>query len=680
MFPVKLRLLFLTILVLLCFYNAAGYSQSSDASLQRIDTVRGKYGHKIGASNKPDTTSTSVVTEATTRSKMRQDSLFKHRDSTRVSYFHSNFEKLGKLILITNDTAIEGFQNYDPLFKNDRFFCTLGNIGQSYRSLTPIPWFTDSGFDYGIHSFDCYLYQNDSVKYYKVDKTYTELTYIQGAKKEQNFHAIFSRNLYRSLNLGFDLRVTNAPGAYTRQRTNHINFALTSQFFTKNKRYGVIANFTINRIRNYENGGIISDSLFINNIETNRLVIPVNLHSAENRIRETGFFMKHYFDLTRHQSNSKDTVLDNSAGFDLGRLSYSFQYNRQIQNFIDSQSDSGFFPPPVLDFEKTFDSVTIKQITNMLIWSNPSFKIGMKPRIFQIEAGIKQQYTEVDLYGIRNTFFQYIPHAAISFTPFESLKLTATSDYVVGDYNEGDFHLQAKLISILGKIKRNGGIISITACILSQQPGWFYAHYLGNNFQWDTTWQKQSLIFTGFSYSLKYFETGFDISRINNFIYLDSTSKPGQLTQEFGHIRVYFNTNADFWRFKLNMRLIYQTVQGTNVLRLPVFMGNVTIYYTQPLFNGAATLQPGLNFFYNTSYYADSYNPAIRSFYIQDSKEIGNYLYMDFFINMKIQRARFFVTYTHFNAGLMGRDYYTTPDYPMPDGAFKFGIAWRFHD
>ncbi|MEI6436373.1 MAG: putative porin [Bacteroidota bacterium] len=680
MFPVNLRFLFIQILVIFCFFNVVGYSQSSDTSSIRIDTVRSKSIRQKSSSKKSDSLALSFETEATSQSKLRKDSLFKHRDSTRVSYFHSNFEKLGKLILITNDTAIEGFQNYDPLFHNNSFFCTLGNIGQNYRTLTPVPWLTNSGFDYGIHSFDAYLYQNDSVKYYKVDKTYTELTYIQGAKKEQNFHAIFSRNLYRSLNLGFDLRVTNAPGAYSRQRTNHINFVLTSQFFTKNKRYGVIANFTINRIRNYENGGIKSDSLFVNNIETNRLVIPVNLLSAENRIREVGFFMKHYFDLTRHQSNSKDTVSGNSPGFDLGRLSYSFQYNRQIQNFIDNQPDSGFFPPPVLDSVISFDSVTIKQITNILTWSNPSFKIGMKPRIFQIEAGIKQQYTEVDLYGVRNSFHQYIPQAGISFTPFESLKLFATGDYVVGDYNEGDFHLQAKLISILGKAKKNGGIISITGCILSQQPGWFYAHYLGNNFQWDTTWQKQSLISTGFSYSLKYFETGFDISRIKNFIYLDSTSKPRQLTQEFGHFRVYFNTNADLWQFKLKMRLIYQTVQGTTVLRLPVFMGNVTIYYTQPLFHGAATLQPGLNFFYNTSYYADNYNPAIRSFYIQDNKEIGNYLYMDFFINMKIQRARFFVTYTHFNAGFMGRDYYTTPDYPMPDGAFKFGIAWRFHD
>jgi hypothetical protein len=72
--------------------------------------------------------------------------------------------------------------------------------------------------------------------------------------------------------------------------------------------------------------------------------------------------------------------------------------------------------------------------------------------------------------------------------------------------------------------------------------------------------------------------------------------------------------------------------------------------------------------------------PATRSFYLQNIRETGNYLYMDVFINLKVQRARFFVMYSHFNASFMGRSYYMVPHYPMPDGAFKFGVSWRFHD
>ena len=608
------------------------------------------------------------------------DTLNKKPDSSRVSFFYNDFEKLGTLRLHPNDTALTGFQDYDPLFKNHHFYALLGNIGLNTRSLLPFPQNQNSGFDYGIHTSDPYLYQNDSVHYFKVTKTFTELTYIQGPKKEQNFRAIFSRNIYRSLNLGFDFRVRTAPGAYNRQKTNHINFVLTAQFFTKDKRYGVIANFTINRLRNYENGGIKYDSLFEQNLYTNRLVIPVNLPSATNRVRESGVYMKHYFDLTRHPRNEKDTTFKNRHRVELGRITYSFQYNRQIFNYIDNQPDSGFFPPPIYDTVLTVDSIVNMKIVNDITWSNPAFNLQQKPRVFRLEAGIRQLYTELFLRDKRNYFLQFIPHAAIDFNPFSSLRLEAQGDYVIGDYNEGDFNLKVKLRTILGKPGKNIGAISLTGSYSYQQPGWFYEHYNGNNYQWDTTWQKQGVIAAGFSYSYKFLETGFNLSRINHYVYLDSSSRPQQFQDQFALLTIYFNGNINLWRFTLKPQLVYQTVQGTNLLRLPAFMGNMAVYYNQNLFHGAALLQPGMNFYYNTSYYADQYNPALRSFHLQDQREIGNYLYMDVFINLKIQRARFFVMYSHFNASFMGRTYYLTPTYPMQDGAFKFGITWRFHD
>jgi hypothetical protein len=142
----------------------------------------------------------------------------------------------------------------------------------------------------------------------------------------------------------------------------------------------------------------------------------------------------------------------------------------------------------------------------------------------------------------------------------------------------------------------------------------------------------------------------------------------------------YLNGEVNLWRIKLKGQFAYQTIQGANVLRLPSFLGNLAIYYTQPLFHGAATFQPGVSVFYNTFYFGNSYMPAIRSFYLQDKQQTGNYPYMDVFINLKIQRARIFVMYSHFNASLMGRTYFMVPDYPMQDAAFKFGVSWNFHD
>jgi hypothetical protein len=608
------------------------------------------------------------------------DTLNIKKDSTRVSFFYNDVERYGILKLHPADTIIDGIQNYDPRVKHSRFSASLGNFGQNYRNLLPYPFLRYSGFDYGVHTFDCYLYQNDSVRYYKVLKTFTELEYVQGAKKEIFFHAKFSRNIYRSFNLGFDFRVMNAPGYYYRQKTNQINFYLTAQYFTKDKRYGVISNLLLNRLTNFENGGIKYDTIFEQNLETNRQLYEVNLGYARNRIRESGFYMKHYFNLSRHSKNANDTTFLSHRHVELGRISYSFEFNRQIQNYIDDKPVSGFYTNIYLDSLNTYDSLTVKKIVNEVIWTNPSFKPDKTLRLLQLEAHLKQQYIEVALHDEKKYFLQYIPAAGISFNPFATLHLDAYGDYVFGDYNEGDVSFRVNLNQTLGGTKRNAGIITLKGYYAIQKPGWFYEHFNGNNFRWDTAWKKQSLISGCFDYTFKRLSTGISISRINHFVYLDTAALPRQFNNEFGYIYAYLNGELNVWRFRFKGQFAYQTIQGTNFLRLPALLGNITIYFIQDLFHKAATLQPGLNFFYNTLYFGNGYMPATRSFYLQDKKQIGNYLYMDVFINVKIQRARLFIMYSHFNAAFMNKTYYMVPNYPMPDAAFKFGVTWRFFD
>jgi hypothetical protein len=431
-----------------------------------------------------------------------------------------------------------------------------------------------------------------------------------------------------------------------------------------------------------ENGGIKYDSIFEQNLEKNRQIFDINLKEAANQIRETGFCMKHYLDLSSHPKNSKDTAYLSKKHFELGKLAYTFQYNRQVQHFMDNSPKSGFYPAIILDSLVTNDSITVNRVINELSWSNPSFRTDKRYRLLQLEAHIKQQYIEVTDHIHQNYFIQYVPSAAILFHPFSSLLLTAVGDYVFGDYNDGDVSLRVNLSQTLGNpVKRNGGTITLKGNYSYQKPAWFLEHYLGNHSRWDTVWQKQSLVTGCFEYAYRNMVTaGVSISRIDHYVYLDSTINPAQYNKEFGYIYGYLNTNIDIWRFRFAGQFAYQSVQGATILRLPVFLGNLTIYYTQPLFHGAATLQPGLNFNYNTAYYANNYMPAIQSYYLQHKKEVGDYLYIDFFINIKIQRARFFLEYSHLNASFMGRNYYTVPLYPMQDAAFHFGIAWRFHD
>ena len=600
-------------------------------------------------------------------------------DSTIAYYFNNNFDLYGRLNIKTVDTSILNSHKYDPADRSYNLRATLGNIGSASRSVIPYPFHSTPGFDYGIHALDPWLFQNDSVKYYKVQKTYTDIKYVQGAKKEIFFKAAFSRNLYKSLNIGFDFRVLSSTGFYQRQLNNTVNFVLTAQYFTPDRRYAVIANMILNRVKNQENGGLEYDSLFTQDLEENRFNIPVNLQSAQNRVRETGVYVKNYFTLT-FRGKTGDTTRPPRKELNLGRLVYSFQYNRQIHHFQDTDPVGDFYPTYYYDSTLTNDSLQAKRFINEIGWTNPAKKAGKEFKTLLIDLRLRHQYIELyDIEGI-NYLVQWTPLAGLAFQPYYGLRLEAAAAYVMGDYNDGDVGIRADMGVKTGNRQSKSGTLHILGVYALQEPSWFMHRYYGNHFRWDTAFDKQGIITWGGYYDWRFLNAGATISRINHYAYLGTSATPEQLTDEIGYFMAWLRFNIPVWRFNFEGRFAYQDVSGTEALQVPAFTGNLTASFVQPLFKGAATIEPGVNLYYNTAYYANQYMPDIRSFYLQFDQKIGNYLYMDVFLNVKIQRARIFLMYSHFNAGWMGNDYFTTPTYPMPDAAFRFGVTWRFHD
>ena len=96
-------------------------------------------------------------------------------------------------------------------------------------------------------------------------------------EKEQNFYLVFSRELFRGFSIGIDLGIVQSPGAYQNSKSDNNKVFFTAQYFTRNKRYGIIANYLRNKIEVEENGGITNDSTFEYNLESDRAIIPVNL-------------------------------------------------------------------------------------------------------------------------------------------------------------------------------------------------------------------------------------------------------------------------------------------------------------------------------------------------------------------------------------------------------------------
>ena len=59
---------------------------------------------------------------------------------------------------------------------------------------------------------------------------------------------------------------------------------------------------------------------------------------------------------------------------------------------------------------------------------------------------------------------------------------------------------------------------------------------------------------------------------------------------------------------------------------------------------------------------------------------VGDYPYVDAYLNFSLKRARLFFMMQHINAKQMGNEYFTVKNYPMTQMAFRFGLSWNFFD
>lgn len=612
------------------------------------------------------------------------DSLAPEIDSSKVVYFRYSLDSLSLQNLHPIDTSLIDFEHYNPAFQRGEYYATLGNLGLAVNRMTFNP-LTKTGFNYGLRAFDPFMYQIEDVKYFELYKPYTHLKYTMGTRKEQLFRATHSQNPIKNLNMGFDFRFIYSEGYFLRQLADDKSFYGYLKYQTTNKRYGATGTYLHNKIVAEENGGLANDSAFIRNEETDYMLYNVRLNRAENTVKKSGIQFNQYFNLSTPPKPANDTLSKEKKvlKINLGRLSHRFYWVRDQYLFRDAVSDSAFYrsfglEPDTVDI---FDSTWITRMINEIHWSNLSYddKPGDKP--FYIKLGLKHQQIRIgrDSTEIRN-FSQIIPSGQLSFFILKSFRLNAEYDFVIGEYNGGDFSFRANVNQYIGTEEKNKGLISIRANYSHVTPGWFYQQRDSQYFNWDNDFDKQQNLIGSMDYKYKDLQAGVTYNLIKNYTYLDENAESRQFGESFSVIQAFLRKDFRIWNLGIDNTIIFQTSSKKDILHLPDFIAHVNIYYTQELFRGATTIHPGIEAFYNTAYYADAYMPVLKSFYLQDEMKLGNYAYIDVYLTIKIKRARIFLKYAHANAGLMGYDYFMVPNYPQKDGSFKLGLSWMFYD
>jgi len=599
------------------------------------------------------------------------DSIIKSKDSADVQYFYNNIDSLALGRLHHLNMSLNQEQLYNPLYKKDPFYAILGNIGLASMRIdyTPI---MRSEFSFGIHAFDNYRFTNENTEYYRVNDPYTELKYLMGSKKEQMLHLKFHRRIIGNFSIGISARFINSPGFYPNQKADNKNLVIYGQWYTYNRRYGILANYIHNKIDVEENGGIEDDAIFEENRETNREVYPVNLYSAENHTKDNSFFINQYFNLSKPRATR--------SGKNLGRLTYSYHQFKQTQRYLDGDPASGFYDNVYYDTTITMDSVYYFRIENQLTWSNLEYDDTLLHRPFYVYFGARHRYIELSGYMPKKYFRQWTTTGGMRWNFAKFYHMAANANYTFGDYNGDDYHGRISLGRWFGNDTVNKGELAMIAEISRQAPGYFYQEYYSNNFIWQNNFSKQAYLMAEIFYRWKRFNIGMTYIQLSDYVALNLDATPFQYDGTFNVLKAFIYKDFKIKKFNLIGKLTYQSASNNNVIKLPDLLAYFSFIYTTPIFKGAATIQPGIDIFYATSYYADAYVPALRSFNLQTEKQIGNYPFVDLFLMVRIKRAKLFLKYQNFS-GLFGNyTYYTVPHYPMNDPSFKFGVSWKFFD
>ena len=607
-------------------------------------------------------------------------------DSTCVRYFTKDFNNLtlGNTSIWDTTTLLTSF--HDRLDNPYKIYQTLNNSGLAHKDInftTPYKL----GFNSELPAFSSYLHTLDNIKFPIVLQPFTNITYMMGDKKEQHLDVLFCREFLPRFFVTLNYDIDFSPGFYKRSKSQNSFFNGNFRYNTKNERYGISGYYFRDKINIQENGGIVDDYTFINNLETDRSIINVNLTGATNLIKSSGFALDQYFNLLGPNKVKHDSTYKKNR-IEIGRINHHFSYQSNKYVYEDTKPLSYFYQnfDPIIDSTRTFDSIHFYNIKNVIYWNSLGYKKYNDDIPFYLTLGLEHNYTH------HAGYYDYITqerfneqnlsnlrvNAGIIINILKSTRITANTQIITTGYQAGDFFIEGQWKQFLGTSKKNFGVLKFDVNFNRQSADWFEEYYYSNNFRWDNNFKPSTSLLLHGSYELPFLEIGVKHTNINNYIYFGTDAKPQQHSENISVSSLYTTFCVNLNKFEFIGFASLQTT-NTDVIHLPTFQGKIKLAYNITLVKNISLMQPSITVNYFTKYYADAYMPALRTFYLQNEIEVGNFPYIDFCVTFKIKRANIFVQYTNMYSLTKYNAYFTTPHYPMRDSRFCLGVNWRLY-
>lgn len=509
------------------------------------------------------------------------------------------------------------------------------------------------------------LSKNDPIFLYP-GKIYTKVSGVMGQKQEQWFKIIHAQTIGKRLQLGLQFNRYSCFGFYNNQKALTDNLAISTNYQSKDSRWQFASYFIFNKCKNQLNGGITSDTAIQNANLPDKLLVPVNLNTAKQYIRS----LSADFSIFYHLNN--DTLKKETGSF----LAWEGNFSSNYWVYADTYQDSSYYKHTYIFPAASYDSANSKTISNSLLYRYISPSTNSSKR-FSFYAGYKNETSHYIQDVVDTVAINQIAQAGFLLDK-NGKKILFNGEYVVAGYNQFNYQLSTVMQT------RDDKSIFFRARLDAdrQMPTMMSSYFLTNHFMWnhrfnDILTQSAKAEIASFKY---HFNAGIFARAQQNTLYFDSSANPTQYAGNTLLLRYFISKDLKLGRIHFNNTINYQSTTNPEIIRLPTWMTFHQLYYEGHHFKNNLWLQCGFQARYISGFLANAFMPASDQFYLQNKQEYGNYIFIDFFINARIDNFSFFIKADHVNQGLTGYNYILCPGYPYPDRSFKFGIVWQFYN
>lgn len=569
------------------------------------------------------------------------------------------------------DTTMNLIAQYDPLLSTDNLYQTLGIHGQAHKPMN-FTYKKDPGFSLFSIPYPLYFKEQGDLKYYKLKTSYTNLAFEYGIANEYTFQATHAQNIKDKVNYAFNLRGFSNDGYYTHQKASDIVFDALVHYEIPSHIYGFKLSYIINYFNLEENGGLLDMEEYVNQLKLEDLKgYNMKLYNATSKLLTHDLLFQQYVNIiSQNKKKGKESYW--------GTITHSFQFKHQRTNYNDFNLDSSYYRTNYFISDTTADTMRYYTISNTLQWSSfkPLQDDNDKKYFLHFTGGLTHEYARYQAGSYTGNAF--IPFAQVHVRLFSRMDIHAKIHYTLGGYHNNDLNANAAVIWAINRPHNH--YLGADIDYYFQTPDYMYSHFFSNSMYWNINWaKKQNILRFSAYWEREGYKAEVNYFLLHNFAIIDSTWTP-QLVDKYANI-IQLHLSAPVYIKGFGAKAnVYLQYSNNPAFHVPIFAGKLDAFYRLNIFKNKAKFQVGFSLAYNTSYYADTYCPMLKTFCTQEDVKVGNYLYFDPHIALQVQRISIYFKVTHALCGLLRYNYFTTPDYPMQNRRFIIGITWRFFD